>query len=144
MNMTLRTAGTGLLLSVLLVCGAVDANAKAALPLGSSSQIPAAQGDVRLRTTRNGNVEIRMQIQHLAPPARIVAGASVFVVWLRGQEAGAVAQNLGALRVDKNLGAKFTTVTALPSFDLFITCEQSQTTTIPSEPELLPLHYTQP
>ena len=41
--------------------------------------------------------------------------------------AGAEAQNLGALKVDKNLNGKITAVTAMPSFDLFITCEETQT-----------------
>ena len=144
MNTHFRSATRGALLALLLVCGVTAANATPALPLGSSPQIPAAQGDVRLRTTRNGNTEIRLRVAHLAPPGRIVPGADVFVVWVRGQATGAMAQNLGALRVDKNLGAKFTAVTALPSFDLFITCEQSQTVTVPSAPELLPLNYTTP
>jgi hypothetical protein len=29
----------------------------------------------------------------------------------------------------------------MPSFDLFINCEQSQTVTFPAAPELLPVHY---
>ena len=66
----------------------------------------------------------------------------MFVVWVRGLAPRAEPQNLGALQVDKNLRAKLTAVTSMSSFDLFITCEQSQTTTAPSPPELLPLHYT--
>lgn len=142
MNTHFRSATRGALVALMLVCGAAAANATSALPLGSSPQIPAAQGDARLRTTRNGNIEIRLRVAHLAPPGRIVPGADVFVVWVRGQAVGAAAQNLGALRVDRNLSAKFTAVTSLPSFDVFITCEQSQTVTVPSAPELLPLNYT--
>ena len=66
----------------------------------------------------------------------------MFVVWARGLAPWAEAQNLGALKVDKNLNGKLTAVTAMSSFDLFITCEQSQTVTVPATPELLPLHYT--
>jgi hypothetical protein len=140
-----KSAGLGALL-VLLMAGGVaggvtTASAAAAFPLGSSPEIPAAQGDVRLQTTRNGNVELKLHIMHLAPPGHIVPGTEVFVVWARGLAAGSVAQNLGALRVDRNLNGRFTTVTAMQSFDLFITCEQSQTAIAPSGLELLPFHH---
>lgn len=46
-----------------------------------------------------------------------------------------------AVKVDKNLSTKFTTVTAMASFDLFLTCEQAQTVLYPSRLELLPVRY---
>jgi hypothetical protein len=112
--------------------------------MGSSEEIPAARGKVRLRNTKNGNVEIKLSVQHLAPPGRIVPGAQVFVVWVRGLAPGSVAQNLGALIVDKNLNGKLKAVTAMPSFDLFMTCEQSQTASVPASLELLAVHYSSP
>ena len=136
-----REAWYGALLVVLLTGGVATVSAAATLPLGSSSEIPAAQGKARLHGTKNGNVEIKISVKHLAPPGRITPGASVFVVWVRGLAREAEAQNLGALKVDKNLNGKITAVTAMSSFDLFITCEQSQTVTVPATPELLPLHY---
>jgi len=130
------------MLTMLLLSGGVaTAGAAATLPLQSSSEIPAAEGKVRLHSTKNGNVEIKLSVKHLAPPGRIVAGSNVFVVWTRGLAPGAEAQNLGALKVDKNLSGRLTAVTAMSSFDLFLTCEQSQTVTFPAGPELLPLHY---
>jgi hypothetical protein len=135
-----RTARFGALLILLLVGGVTTATAGATLPLGNSSEIPAAQGKVSLHSTKNGNVKITLSVQHLAPPGRIIPGAEVFVVWARGLALGSEAQNLGALRVDKKLNGKLTAVTAMPSFDLFITCEQSQTATVPGSLELLPVH----
>ena len=138
----LRRAGYGALLAVLLLTGAVAAaSAAVTLPLGSSSEIPAAAGHVRLKHTKNGNVEIKLEVKHLAPAGRITPGANVFVVWARGLAPGAEAQNLGALKTDKNLNGRLTAGTAMSSFDLFITCEQAQTATYPAAPELLPLHY---
>ena len=134
-------AGYGALLVLLLSGGLAAACAAATLPLGSSSEIPAAQGKVSLKNTKNGNVQIKLSVKHLAPPGRIIPGATVFVVWARGLAPGAGAQNLGALRVDKNLNGKLTAVTAMSSFDLFVTCEQSQTAALPATPELLPVHY---
>ena len=136
-----RTAGYGALLLLLLTGGMTTSSTAAALLLGSSSEVPAAQGKVRLHRTKNGNVQIKLNVKHLAPPGRITPGANVFVVWARGLAPGAEAQNLGALKVDKNLNGKITAATAMPSFDLFITCEQAQTATFPAPPELLPFHY---
>jgi hypothetical protein len=127
---------------VLLLSGIIVGTCTAeTMTLGPSPQIPAAEGKAHLSKTKNGDVEIKLTIKHLAPPERIVPGANVFMVWVRGLARDAQAQNLGALRVDKELNAKMTAITALTSFDLFITCEPSQTVTVPGTPELLPLHY---
>jgi hypothetical protein len=143
MRTLLRAARAGLPL-LLLLLSATATCAGTLYTLGSSTEIPAAQGDVRLRHTRNGNTEIKLDVKHLAPPGRITPGADVFVVWVRGLAKGSEAQNLGALRVDKNLNAKMTAATPLQSFDLFITCETSQTATYPALMELLPMHYSAP
>ncbi len=142
MKQFVKVIGLSALLGLSLIATAANASSKVNLVLGASSQIPAAEGKVQLRHTVNGNIEIRLSIQHLAPPGRIVPGANVFVVWARGLAPGAEAQNLGALVVDKNLNAKLKAVTAMPAFDLFITCEQGQTATLPTAPELLPANYT--
>lgn len=131
----------GALLGILLSIALATPIGAVTLQLGSSPEIPAARGAARLKHTKNGNVEIRLRVLHLAPPGRITPGADVFVVWVRGLAPGAEAQNLGALQVDKKLSGKLTAVTAMSSFDLFLTCERNQTTTAPSYPELLPVHY---
>jgi hypothetical protein len=141
MKTGLRVAWFRSMLVLLLSGTAANMCTAKTLPLTGSSQIPAAEGTARLHKTKNGNVEIKLTIKHLAPPQRIVPGSNVFMVWVRGLAPEAQAQNLGALRVNKNLTAKITAITALPSFDLFITCEPSQTVTTPGSPELLPLHY---
>ena len=141
MKVILRATGCGALLVLLLAGAAATTSAAVTIPLGSSSQVPAAEGKVRLHKTKNGNVEIKLKVKHLAPAGRITPGASVFVVWARGLAPGDQAQNLGALKVDKNLNGKLTAGTSMSSFDLFITCEQSQTVTYPEAPELLAVHY---
>lgn len=137
----LRSAAYVAVMALMLSGGIALTVAAETLTLGSSPQIPAAQGTARLKTTKNGNVQLRLDFKHLAPPGRVVPGANVFVVWVRGLAPGSEAQSLGAIQVDKNLNARLTAATAMPTFDLFITAEQSQTTTAPSFPELLPLHY---
>ena len=141
MKSMIRTITVAALLALLVTVGATAAHASETLVLGSSSQIPAAEGTAQFSKTANGNIEIQLRIKHLAPPSRIVPGAVVFVVWVRDLAAGSQAQNLGALKVDKNLSARFKSVTSLAAFDVFLTCEQSQTTTVAAPPELLPVHY---
>lgn len=137
-----RAARRGALLGLLLAGFLAATGAAATMPLGRSAEIPAAEGKVKLRQTSNGNTEIKLNVKHLAPPARIDATSAVFVVWVRGLETGALPQNLGALRVNKNLSGKLEAVTSLREFDLFLTCEGTQTVTAPTTMELMPLHYT--
>jgi len=134
-------AGTVALLAVLLTGAWAAAAIAGTFALGSSPEIPAAEGKAKVHDISNGNVEIRLSVKHLASPGKIVPGSQVFVVWARGTAEGADAQNLGALKVDKNLNGKITVVTSMSSFSLFLTCETSQTATVPSALELLPLHY---
>jgi len=141
MTTSLRAASFTSMLVLLLSGIIVGTCIAGTIPLGPSPQIPAAEGKAQLHKTNDGNVQIKLTFKHLAPPERIVPGANVFMVWVRGLAPDAQAQNLGALRVNKNLGAKMTAITALPSFDLFITCEPSQTATVPTGPELMPLHH---
>lgn len=140
MNFEWKSLRCGVLLALLLVGSATQALA-VTLPLVASEQIPAAEGKVRLHSVRNGNVEIKVFVRHLATPARITPGASAFVVWVRGQAPEAMAQSLGALRVDKNLNGNITAITALQTFDLFVTTESSPLATAPSGPEVLKLTY---
>ena len=140
MNIEWKPLRYGVLLALFAVGSATQALA-VTLPLVASEQIPAAQGKVGLRSTKNGNVELKIRVRHLATPARITPGASVFVVWVRGMAPDAQAQNLGALRVDKNLNGNITAITALQTFDLFVTTESSPLATAPSGPEVLKLTY---
>ena len=136
-----KSAALGALLALLVAGSMTTANAARPFPLGSSPEIPAARGEVRLQTTRNGNVQIKLRVENPAPAGRIIPGAEVFVLWARGLAAGSEAQNLGALKVDGNLNGRITAITPMPTFDLFITCEQSQTAIVPARLQLLPFHY---
>jgi hypothetical protein len=134
-------AGTGALLALVMIGAWAAAATADTFALGLSPQIPAAEGKAKINNTSNGNVEIKLSVKHLASPGRIVPGAEVFVVWARNTGEPVEAHNLGALKVDKNLNGKIKAVTSMSSFDLFITCETTQTVNVPSAPELLPLHY---
>ena len=141
MNSQSQNIRRGVIAGLLLTGIFAAACSAETMQLGPSSQIPAAQGKVKLHQTSNGNTEIKLTVKHLAPPERIEPTSSVFVVWARSLESGAQPQNLGALRVNKNLSGKLETTTSLRAFDLFITTEGVPTVTAPTGAELLPLHY---
>jgi hypothetical protein len=105
------------------------------LRLSSSEGIPAAQSTVKVSTTDNGNTGIDLEVEHLAPPERVDPNATIYVVWVRGDNAEP--QNLGALKVDKDLKGSLAAVTPLRAFELYITAEPSQASTTPAGRKLL-------
>ena len=107
------------------------------LQMTSSPDIPAAQSSVKVGTTDNGNTSIDLEVEHMASPERIDPGATVYIVWVRGTEADAVPQSLGALKVDDHLKGALSSVTPLRSFELYVTAEPSQASTMPTGKTLL-------
>jgi len=107
------------------------------LRLSASPDIPAAQATAKVSATENGNTQIDLVVEHMASPERVDPGATVYVVWVRGNEAGAQPQNLGALKVDDKLKGSISAVTPLRSFDLYVTAEPSQLSSMPTGKTLL-------
>lgn len=101
---------------------------------------PAAQGTVKSSKGPNDNLRLKISVQHLAPPDRLAPGATVFVVWARPARQGGIAQNLGALKIDKDLTGTLETVTPLQNFDLLITPESSAEVQSPSNISVLMAH----
>jgi hypothetical protein len=83
---------------------------------------PAAEGTTSFSKERNGNTKIVLSVKHLADPSKLTPPASHYVAWIQ-RDKSAPPQNIGALKVDKNLAGKLETETALRSFDLFVTAE---------------------
>ena len=107
------------------------------LRLTTSPDIPGAQSTAKVSTTDNGNTQIDLIVEHLASPERVDPGATTYVVWVRGNEAEAQSQNLGALKVDDNEEGSISATTPLRSFSLYITAEASQLSTAPTGKTLL-------
>ena len=102
------------------------------IPLSIDPAIPAAQGQLKVGTTQNGNTKLELSIEHLAPPDRISSSASVYVVWVRSHEAEAQPVNLGGLTVNDNLEGEIVAITPLRNFALFVTPESSRVVTTPT------------
>ena len=78
-----------------------------------------------------------LDVKHLAPPEKVIVGATAFVVWVKDANSETDPHNLGALKVDENLHGSMKAVTSLRSFDLYVTAEPSATTDQPSGEPLL-------
>lgn len=120
-------------LALALFCTIAAAAQK--FPMTASSAVPAARGKVEIDKDKNGNVRLNMNVEHLADPQNLTPSAAVYVVWL--QEKAGNPQNQGELKVDKNLKARFETVTPSKSFDVFVTGERDSGAKVPSGPEVL-------
>jgi hypothetical protein len=119
-------AGVGL-----VACGGNTAQ------LRRSTATPAAEAQVRSETTDDGNTKLSLEVEHLAPPDRVAADSSVYVVWAVPRTGDRRPQNLGALKVDKNLKGKIETVTPLTDFDVMVTPEGSASVEGPTHEAVL-------
>jgi hypothetical protein len=104
----------------------------ATMPLSVSSQLPAAEGQVRVN--QEGNQQrLVIETKHLADPSRVMSGASVYVVWLEPQNAPGQRQNMGVLKVDDDKRGRLETTTPFRDFRVFVTAERVPNVTEPSQ-----------
>lgn len=122
-------------------CSVLGIGKKGESRLLTSPALPSVEGRAKFRVTVNDNTSIELTVKHLPHPERLSPPASNYVVWTRSNKE-APAQNLGALVVDKDLNGKLVTETALHSFDLFITAEDSGQVQQPSGQPLLWMSYS--
>lgn len=108
--------------------------------LSSSPTLPAVEGRAKFSATKNDNTRIALTVKHLPHPDKLTPPANSYVVWTRATKDAAV-QNMGALKVDKSLNGKLVTETALHSFELFITAEESGQVQQPWGQPLLWINY---
>jgi hypothetical protein len=104
-------------------------------PMTAASIVPGARGDVKIGRDKNGNTSLKVKVQHLANLENLTPRAVAYVIWL--QERGGTSENLGQLKVDKNLNGSFETVSPSKNFDLFVTAEQDLKAKSPSGQEVL-------
>ncbi len=120
-----------------LIIGVSACASSSQMKVAGGVETPAAQGEVKLGTTDNGNTSVQFMVKHLAPPVRMSPGATVYLVWVRPLEPGSSATSLGAMQLNDNLEGSIDAVTPLRAFDIFVTAEAMQTATWPSGKELL-------
>lgn len=108
------------------------------IPLQNTATVPAAEGTAILDQDKNGNLELKLEVRHLAKPEQLNPPKQVYVVWI--QPPGEQPHNAGALRVNDELKGEFRTGTPFKNLDVFVTAEDSATAATPAGPEVLRSH----
>jgi hypothetical protein len=111
-----------------------------AVSMNVSPDIPAAQGKVKFDKTNDGNVSINLAVKYLADPQKLRPPATIYVVWVSADKDSA-AQNIGALKVDKDREGTLKSVTPLHTFQLFVTAEANGQIQTPAGTRLLWTEY---
>ena len=52
----------------------------------SAEGVLASEGTVRISDGDNGNTKVSIRVNHLAPPFKVIADSTVYVVWIRPKE----------------------------------------------------------
>jgi hypothetical protein len=122
-----------------LLCGAVLAVATVGWAktyhMTSMKTVPAAAGEVSVGKDKNGNMQVAVNVKHLAKPGMLTPSASIYLVWL--QEEGSRPQSQGELKVGNDLKGELKARTTLSNFNLFITAETDSQTKFPSDQVVL-------
>jgi hypothetical protein len=105
------------------------------IQLTSDPSVPAAAGKAELNHDRNGNLQLKLEVKHLAPPTRLTPPKQVYIVWIQGR--GKEPENHGQLKVNSDLNGSFRGTSPYPVFDVFITAEDNPAATSPTGPPLL-------
>jgi hypothetical protein len=100
-----------------------------------SAQVPSATGKVSAKRSE-GNMELSVKVDHMAPPEKIARGATTYVVWAE-PAAGGAPQNLGSLKVGEDRSAKLDTTTPSRDMKIIVTPETSPDVTKPSNDPVL-------
>jgi hypothetical protein len=101
----------------------------------STSIVPAAAGEINVDKEKDGNIQVHVEVEHLAKPGKLTPPANTYVVWL--QEADSQPHSLGQLKVGDDLKGELKASTPFNNFKVFITAETDSQTRIPSDQVVL-------
>ena len=92
----------------------------------SSSVVPAARGDVKIKTDNNKNYVVEISLTDLAEPSRLQPPKLTYIVWMVTNRD--ITKNIGQLKssrgiMSKQLKGSFKTVTADKPVKIYITAE---------------------
>jgi hypothetical protein len=97
----------------------------------TSSVVPAAKGYVKVKTDKNNNYVIQMQISNLAGVDRLQPAKQTYVVWMVTDQEST--KNIGRVTSSKNLKASFETVSSFKPIKIFITAENDENVQYPGD-----------
>ena len=119
----------------LLVFGLICSAAASDIPLIADPSVPAASGKAKLDKDNNGNLRLKLEVEHLAKPGALTPAKQSYVVWI--QPRGKDPHNAGTLKVGDKLKASFEDTIPNADSEVFITAEDNPVTQTPSGPKLL-------
>jgi hypothetical protein len=128
--MNKKTIGRiALLCAVVLTVGTV-AWAKT-YHMSATKIVPGAAAEVNVEKAKNGNVQVDVNVKHLAKPGLLTPPANSYVVWF--QQQGSAPQNQGELKVGNDLTGELKSTTSMNNFNVFITGETDSQAKTPSD-----------
>jgi hypothetical protein len=109
-------------------------------PFLNSSVVPAAEGTVKMKTDKNKNFVISIEIFNLALPDRLDPPKNAYVVWM--DDGNNNIKNMGQIKtftpfMSKSLKASFRNISSFRPVKIFITTEYEANVQIPSSETVL-------
>lgn len=100
----------------------------------TSSIVPAACGSVKIKTDKNKNYTVEVDVDNLSPADQLSPSKKTYVVWMTPKNSET--QNIGQLKsstgfLSKALKGSLTTVTSSKPKSIFITAEDEGNTQYP-------------
>ena len=101
----------------------------------SMTIVPGAAAEVNVANEKNGNIQVDVNVIHLAKPGMLTPAANTYVVWF--EQEGSQPQNQGQLKIGDDLKGELKSTTTLNNFTVIITAETDSQTKFPSEQVVL-------
>lgn len=105
--------------------------------------MPSADGYVKADVGANGNTNLTVIVANLAPPERVVSGATLYVVWVNLDPKNPAPQNVGVLVLKDDRSGRLETLTPLRDFEVMITAEANRNAGIPTGAPVLRTRVSQ-
>lgn len=106
----------------------------------NSYVVPAAEGWVKVKTDKNKNYQIKLNVKRLADPKRLNPAKDVYVVWMETEQDGR--KNIGQLKTSSSLlssalKSSLKTVSSSKPVSFYITAEDNADIQYPVGQEVL-------
>lgn len=106
----------------------------------TSSVVPGAQGEVKVKKDNNKNYVIDVDINSLADPSRLQPAKNMYVVWMEGNDNKT--QNMGQIKsshsmMSKQMKGSFETVSPVSPKKIFITAENDASIQYPNFADII-------
>jgi hypothetical protein len=106
----------------------------------ASPVVPGAEGTVKVKLDNNNNYGIKISMNNLAEPNKLLPAKNLYIVWMETQGEGI--KNIGQINsstslIMRKLTASFETVSSLKPNKIFITAENEAGIQVPGDQVIL-------